>query len=295
MTAEAASRQHKAVKIHPLYSGVSTVLIAVGMTGWFAPMVLERLLPAGLSRWLIEAAGALLAAGIALTVYGIVRTVVAAKKAADGRPEAAAAEAAGAMPAMPGADTPAGPVDWSPLKGGGANFRTHILVDNARGRIEIRPTRTMQALCWLLIVIGAGVGAGGGYLVYVNESAPAALIPVLAGTVFLGVGLAMRHFAAMPRVFDLQVGWYWKGRGKGQRPQAVQHLKEAAPLSQVEGIQLLAEYCRGDKSSYYSYELNLVLKDGRRLNVMDHGDKAQLTADAGKLAGLLNVPVWNRM
>ena len=50
---------------------------------------------------------------------------------------------------------------------------------------------------------------------------------------------------------------------------------------------------RGNKSAYYSYEMNLVLNDGKRLNVVDHGNQAKLREDAQTLATFLNVPVWD--
>ncbi|MDP6491172.1 MAG: hypothetical protein QGG69_05335 [Kiritimatiellia bacterium] len=57
--------------------------------------------------------------------------------------------------------------------------------------------------------------------------------------------------------------------------------------------QLLSEYCRSDKSSYYSYELNLVLQDGSRINVVDHGNKTKLREDAATLSEFLGRPVWD--
>ena len=39
--------------------------------------------------------------------------------------------------------------------------------------------------------------------------------------------------------------------------------------------------------------MNLVLHDGRRYNVVDHGDQAKIRADAQALAAFLNVPVWD--
>jgi hypothetical protein len=41
-----------------------------------------------------------------------------------------------------------------------------------------------------------------------------------------------------------------------------------------------------------SYELNLVLKDGRRINVVDHGGADKIRTDAATLADFLGVPVW---
>ena len=46
---------------------------------------------------------------------------------------------------------------------------------------------------------------------------------------------------------------------------------------------------------FYSYEINLVLKNGRRVNVADHGDLDSLRADADMLANFLEVPVWDAL
>ena len=58
-------------------------------------------------------------------------------------------------------------------------------------------------------------------------------------------------------------------------------------------MQLVSEYCRGNKSSFYSYELNLVLANGRRINVVDHGNIESLQKDARTLAAFLDIPVWD--
>ncbi len=39
--------------------------------------------------------------------------------------------------------------------------------------------------------------------------------------------------------------------------------------------------------------VGLVLKNGKRLNVVDHGKRSLLVRDARKLASFLNVPVWD--
>ena len=67
----------------------------------------------------------------------------------------------------------------------------------------------------------------------------------------------------------------------------------ALPIAYVRALQLLPELVRGDKSSYYSYELNLVLSDGTRRNVVDHGSLAKLREDAAQLSARLNLPIWD--
>jgi hypothetical protein len=49
----------------------------------------------------------------------------------------------------------------------------------------------------------------------------------------------------------------------------------------------------GNKNSYYSYELNLVLDDGSRINVVDHGNLDRLRSDAQTLSRFLDKPVWD--
>ena len=66
------------------------------------------------------------------------------------------------------------------------------------------------------------------------------------------------------------------------------------PLGEIHGIQIIKEYCSTKNGGYYSYELNLVLKDASRVNVLDHGNGARLRRDADELAGFLGgVPVWD--
>ena len=63
-------------------------------------------------------------------------------------------------------------------------------------------------------------------------------------------------------------------------------------MSEIYAIQLLSEHVQSSKNSYTSYELNLVFKDGSRMNVMDHGNARDIEAAAKKLADMLKVPIW---
>ena len=56
---------------------------------------------------------------------------------------------------------------------------------------------------------------------------------------------------------------------------------------------MITERCTGKNSSYYSYELNLVLDDGSRINVVDHGDLGRVVRDGSAVAAFLDVPFWN--
>ena len=72
-----------------------------------------------------------------------------------------------------------------------------------------------------------------------------------------------------------------------------EELKAFTKLDDIHAIQLISEYISGKKSSYYSYELNLVLKDASRINVIDHGNDSTISSNAKVLSRFLDVPVWD--
>ncbi len=55
----------------------------------------------------------------------------------------------------------------------------------------------------------------------------------------------------------------------------------------VYALQIIAESIKSKDSRYVSYELNLVLKDATRINLVDHGWYEQLREDADTLSNVL--------
>lgn len=136
-------------------------------------------------------------------------------------------------------------VDWSPLEKGGINICIHGLLLVSEMRYEFK------------VKIGASLFAA---------------------------GIRVRQKWFCPRVFDLSYGYYWRGRIKSGAEGKELHGEEC-PLLDIYTVLVISEYCSsGTNNSYYSYELNLVLKNGTRLNVVDHGNKATMLGDAKSLA-----------
>ncbi len=187
-------------------------------------------------------------------------------------------------------------VDWTPAKGGGANFRTHKLVAVNSNRLEFRASRVAKLFYLVFLLLGVGVLIGlslpklfSGTLSFDMET----IMPLLIGLAFAGAGGAMFYFGTVPIVFDKRNGFFWKGRKAPDQVFNKSSLKYFAELEQIHALQLISEYCRGDKSSYYSYELNIVLEDGKRINIADHGKQNNLLDDARTLADFLEKPVWD--
>lgn len=185
---------------------------------------------------------------------------------------------------------------WSPVISGGKNFCSHKLVEIAPHRMELRATLGAKLFCMFFVfggIVAIGLGCydiAAGKETSLNFSA---IFPFLIGFVFAGIGVGLLYFSTKPIVFDKHSGHFWKGR---KDPDLV--LKDAikiwAPLEQIHALQIIAEYCFGsESSSYYSYELNIVLKDGERINVVDHSKLNKIREDANVLSNFLGKPVWN--
>jgi hypothetical protein len=188
--------------------------------------------------------------------------------------------------------------EWTPAKGGGASFRTHKLVEIDFNRIEFRASA--GARLFYLIFLLAGIGVIAAFSVASAQSGEFSLstdtiVPMLAGLLFAIVGGVMMYFGTAPIVFDKYKGCFWKGRKEPDGMSESQEIKYFARLDDIHALQLISEYIRGNKSSYYSYELNLVLKNGSRINVLDHGNSEKLRGDTQVLSQFLGKPVWDSL
>jgi len=185
---------------------------------------------------------------------------------------------------------------WTPAKGGGASFRTHKLVKAGFDRVEFRASAGARAFYLVFLVVGLALAGG---FSFARFSAGGfgfdfeTIMPIAMGLVFAVAGGCMLYYGTAPIVFDTRKGYFWKGRKAPDEVFDKRAIKHFAELEEIHALQLLSEYCRGNKSSYYSYELNLVLKDGSRINVVDHGNRTRLREDAAVLAALLDKPVWD--
>lgn len=185
---------------------------------------------------------------------------------------------------------------WAPAARGGASFGTHRLRRSSAHRVEFVPTGAWKLFCLVFLLGGLGVLAWhlGRYdLDQLALSDPATFVPLVVGVIFLGAGAGMGWVGSTPRVFDKGRAMYWRGR----REPAIVGTRApdgaSAPLAAIHALQLLSERVSGNKNTYTSYELNLVLSDGSRINVVDHGRLEQLRADARTLGDFLDKPIWD--
>ena len=72
--------------------------------------------------------------------------------------------------------------------------------------------------------------------------------------------------------------------------------KQSGKITDIYALQLISEQINsrsnnGGAQSFTSFELNLVLKDGTRIHIMDHGNGKDVENSAKILSEFLNVPI----
>ena len=198
-------------------------------------------------------------------------------------------------------DPVAATTDWTPLAGGGASFCSHRLVQARPGRMVFRPTRGAKAFAGIFLAVGALVLAAMVCSIG-RESWGLLAVLFLAGLAFLAMGALVLWKLGRPATFDLLLGFYWKGRSLPNPPPGDVLWTQSVRLDDVHALQIVSEEHQAESSSertdrqkrtYRSYELNLILNDATRVNVIDHGHHEALRHDAQTLAKFLNVPLWD--
>lgn len=165
---------------------------------------------------------------------------------------------------------------WSPLVPGGASFRTHRLVRVEGEGLELRKSLGSFLFGGLFALIGCAPVVVGLKNATNGELAGGVWASVL-GALFVGVGAwvawpSRLAFDGLARVVQLKSG--------------------PVPFGEIYALQIVRERISG-KTSYWSYELNLVLRDGERKNVVDHGNLESLRTDARTLRDLVGCRLWD--
>jgi len=184
-------------------------------------------------------------------------------------------------------------VDWSPLVGGGSNFKTKSLHQEDDSRLVIKSSTGGKFFSLLFIVMGIGIPGIIGLMDYKDNGFEwSLLIPFLVGLIFAGVGILMLFFPRS-RYIDKRLGWFWAGKKAPAGERALRQAKIASPLKELVALQIISERISSKNGSYTSWELNLVDNDATRYSVMDHGDNQSLLNDAQIISEFLSIPIWD--
>jgi hypothetical protein len=117
-------------------------------------------------------------------------------------------------------------------------------------------------------------------------------IIVFFGIIFLIIPIVFFKIMGKVTILDRSIGMMHKGN-KPPKLSGMQGDGKLVYLNDVHAIQIIKEYIKTDKNSYYSYEINFIMKDASRVNVMDHGNYKQIKIDAKEIALFIGKPLWD--
>ncbi len=117
----------------------------------------------------------------------------------------------------------------------------------------------------------------------------------LVGMLFSIGSVTLFYFLAQPINFDCKRQAFWRGRKDPSQVLNKSELEDYTAFSDIHAIQLLSEYIIGDRkhASYYNYEINLVLTDAARMNVIDQSDRELVIKNANIIAEFIGKPLWS--
>lgn len=184
------------------------------------------------------------------------------------------------------------PVTPKPLASHSANYTNFALTKEGRSWIY-RPTR--WTLLFIKIVKFFGYSALFSSVFALTSNFLAFLFVLAAGAAFV----YLANFVARQYDNGARFDTVRRIATVLREPLFNQSLKmfdtttENVPFDRIDALQILHKYARmtGHPARFVSYELNLVLKNGKRFNIVDHSDVEQIRRDARLLSDLLNVSV----
>jgi hypothetical protein len=199
-------------------------------------------------------------------------------------------------------------IKWYSLSSESSNFRKYKLIEIDSERFKFISTfrglfGSILFMLFATIIFGMGIFIGeyslSDLFKFSNFNFESDLFLnvflMLLGLLMIIVGFLMYYFDTIPRHFDKTKGLFWRGRKIPNEKKK----KKIAVLQDIHALQIISKRTRtsratsGTNFKYVSFELNLILHSGRRVHVVCHGHKESMTADALKLSGFLNKPIWD--
>ena len=169
--------------------------------------------------------------------------------------------------------------DTGPLVPGGSSFQISKLVFR-QDSIAVRKTWKFYLFISFFTVVFLAITIS---FLFSNDIPWMFLAFITVGEAYL-LGLFIHNFTQRNYpLFDMVDGMFY--------PKGFTRDGSGISLKQLDYLQIITERCHEKNNSYDSYELNIVLKDGSRYNILDHGARKLFMADAKLLSQRLAIPL----
>ncbi len=185
----------------------------------------------------------------------------------------------GAVRIHPNSDPVAAKTHWQSMAGGASNFKMQQL-EETNADLIIKASFEVRLFCWAFIFTG--------------------LVPILLEYLWLwdDIGFILDPLLSASGIFVLVgmlLSWMFTAkRIEFNKVSKTIHTSEHKfPFSDVYALQVITSLAGGHGHGIYrNNELNIVLNDGQRINLLNHGGVAAFEYQELQLSNLLNVPVW---
>ncbi len=165
----------------------------------------------------------------------------------------------------------------TPAKGGGSNVKFWNAKTDRTGDITFRPAAGL----YILLAIPALFAV----IFFLAGFSDREIIPMLFSLIPAVIFVIILRIVLVPPKIDF-------------REQTIFLRKKNIPMDDIQVIQFLPEYIvsrsKNGTSRYYSYEINLILKDNSRVNLIDQGGNREKNLELAQyIASAIQVPLWN--
>lgn len=161
----------------------------------------------------------------------------------------------------------------------GPKFLSHTVM--VKGQIAyLRPTMGAMIFCIIYIVVGAFLLGLAADIYWHSQQVDLTLFVGGFGLIITAFGLHLIKPFMKRASFNKKTGRFSNNQDRDVK---LQHILSLQIVSKL--------VARGQAPHYPCYELNLLTKNGRRINVLNHNDLPQMQLDAAVLGQFLKVEV----
>jgi len=190
-----------------------------------------------------------------------------------------------------------------PLKRWWANYKTHnLIIDSYWNYIFKVSLRFPYIFIWFFsLPIGVTLIS---FLWYItlninsldNNEIINYLLPVIVFSCFPIIFIIIFYFIFVSKIFDFQNWYYYNLKYKNKLYSLLNDEKyknKIVPITQIHALQIIREKVITKNANYNSYELNLILKDSSRINILDHWNYIIIKENSEQIANRLWVKIWD--
>jgi len=190
--------------------------------------------------------------------------------------------------------------NWTPLVSGGISIKTRRLVKVGNDRIVLKTTARLYILFMLFIAVGCFTM----FLAFYGEGNGNPILVFLIGLVLFMIGIYLLLRQTKKITLDNHLKAMWQGKENPAKMINPSGIDGYVSLNKLHAVQILKELVENDTSDdesgfstknndYFSYEINLIMNDGKRINIVDNAHKQSINTQAYAIADLFKIPVWD--